>query len=159
MVTEFLGRRALSYSVLLAAALSVSACATQRNVRGYIVDEEVMSSIQPGVDNRTSVTRMLGTPSVASTFDPNTWYYVSTQTSKFAFFREKPTNRKILQIRFADGGEVEEVQEYSLADARDINPRNAKTPTRGKKLGFFEQIFGNIGRFSGVPGGPQGPGR
>jgi len=44
---------------------------------------------------------------------------------------------------------------YTMADAGEIKPRKDTTPTRGKKLGLFEQIFSNIGRFSTAPG--QGP--
>ncbi len=150
-----------NFLLLTAAAslLTLEACSPARQTYGYIADEELISAIQPGVDNRDSVVATLGNPSVQGTFNQKTWYYISTSTTKQAFFLAKPVKRDILAVHFDDGGVVADVIRYDLADAREVNPRNASTPTRGKELGFFEQIFGNIGRFSGVPGGGAGPGQ
>jgi len=51
---------------------------------------------------------------------------------------------------------VKGVGRLGIEDTRDINTVGRKTPTRGKQLGFFEQIFSNIGRFSTQ--GPAQPG-
>ena len=151
-------RKVIATMVLgVALAATTAACSTREVVRGYIVDEEIVGAIQPGVDNRQSVIGTLGTPTVESTFMGDTWYYVSSRTKQRAFFRERAIAQLILEIQFDDGGTVADIKRYTLADAHNINPRNDTTPTRGKELGFFEQIFGNIGRFSGAPAGP-GPG-
>lgn len=139
-------------SVALLATLG--ACTTERQLRGYIEDKELTEAVQPGLDNRNSVRGMLGNPSVAGTFDSDIWYYVSSRNSRRAFFHEKPRELSILAVYFGERGVVSEVKRYSLADVKKIDPVNDKTPTRGKQLGFFEQIFGNIGRFAG----PQGQG-
>ena len=141
-------------AVALAVGLLAAGCTTSEQVRGFFVDEELFAAVTPGIDNLNSVRRMLGNPSTAGTFDSNVWYYVSSYTKKRSFFHEEAMKHDVLSVHFDANGVVDEVTRYSLADAREINPRKDKTPTRGRKLGFFEQIFGNIGRFaSGPPGG------
>jgi outer membrane protein assembly factor BamE (lipoprotein component of BamABCDE complex) len=145
--------------VALALALSASGCTTERQIRGYLPDKAVLEAITPGIDNRNSVKGLLGNPSVEATFGDGVWYYISSFNVRKSFMLEKSTSRDIMAVHFGDRGIVSEVKRYTLADGRDINPVDDKTPTRGKQLGFFEQIFGNIGRFAGAPGGggPGGP--
>ncbi len=146
-------RRSKVLAAALAAGLLAVGCTTSEQIRGFFVDEELFGAVTPGIDNVNSVRRMLGNPSSAGTFDASIWYYVSTYTKKRSFFHEKATAHDVFAVHFDESGVVDEVTRYSLADTREISPRNDKTPTRGRKLGFFEQIFGNIGRFaSGPPG-------
>lgn len=140
----------------LALALSATACTTERQTRGYLPDKEVTDAILPGIDNRNSVRGLLGNPSVEATFGNDVWYYISSFNVRRSFFREKSASRDIMAIHFGERGIVSKIKRYTLADARDIDPVGDKTPTRGKQLGFFEQIFGNIGRFAGAPGPGQG---
>lgn len=149
-----------SASILaLVLAITATGCTTERQVRGYMPDKAVLDAVTPGIDNRNSVRGLLGRPSAEATFGDGVWYYISSYNVRKSFFLEKPNSRNITAIHFGDRGIVSDVKRYTLADARNINPVSDKTPTRGKQLGFFEQIFGNIGRFAGAPGagGPGGP--
>ena len=49
-------------------------------------------------------------------------------------------------IAFDENGVVAEVASMSIEEARAIEPVEEESPTRGRELSFFEQIFGNIGR-------------
>ena len=149
-------RRFRAPAAVLVAGLLMAGCTTSEQIRGFFVDEELFGAVTPGIDNVNSVRRMLGNPSTAGTFDSNIWYYVSSFTKKRSFLHEKASKHDILAVHFDESGVVDEVTRYSLADTREIDPRSDKTPTRGRKLGFFEQIFGNIGRFAT---GPQGGGQ
>lgn len=141
----------------LVLALSTAGCTTERQMRGYLPDKQVTEAITPGIDNRNSVRGLMGNPSVEATFGEGVWYYISSFNVRKSFFLEKSASRDIMAIHFGERGIVSEVKRYTLADARNINPVDDKTPTRGKQLGFFEQIFGNIGRFAGQPGGGGPP--
>jgi len=129
------------------------------------MDEELIGNIASGVDNRVSVRDMLGNPSATSAFGQETWYYISSQTVTQGFLEERPIKQRVVAIEFTDGGTVNEVKNYTLADAKRITPSEATTPIRGKTLGFFEQLLRGVGRVGpglGNPGGPQrqrGPGR
>lgn len=140
---------------LVALSAAVSACSPTTNNRGYIPEERLTSAIRPGVDDQTSVRQMLGSPSISSMFDNQRWYYVTSTTEQIAFLRPKTISGEVLAINFNDKGVVSEVSKIPLSEARTIDPVNDKTPSRGRELGFWEQIFGNIGRFSGGSAAPQ----
>jgi outer membrane protein assembly factor BamE (lipoprotein component of BamABCDE complex) len=126
------------FAAIVVAGLLTAGCTTSEQIRGFFLDEELFAAVTPGIDNINSVRRMLGNPSTAGTFDSNVWYYVSTYTKKRSFLHEKADKHDVLAVHFDEGGIVEEVTRYSLADAREISPRSDKTPTRGRKLGFLD---------------------
>jgi len=141
------GKKFLAASALVL-AMSVSACTIERQAKGFVMDQQFKSGITPGFDNKTSIRNGLGNPSMTGTFNADTWYFVTEISRRRSFFKPTTTRREILSITFNEIGLVENVNTYTLADAIRVKPRKDKTPTRGKKLGVFEQIFSNIGRFS-----------
>lgn len=150
-------RKSLSLLLCVAAGLATTACGNGRAIRGYVFDKELADAIMPGVDNRQSVQSTLGTPSVSATFSDSTWYYVSTTVRVRPVFWPDPKEHRVLAISFNDSGVVENVDNFDLSHMRVVEPVGDKTPTRGRDMGFFQQIFGNVGRFSGqAPVGSQG---
>ena len=140
-------------AVIFAFGLNLSACAPTENFWGYIPDEKTVSRLKTGSDNRRKVARLLGSPSSVSTFESDTWYYISKRTSTVAFFDPKVLDQRILAVDFDDNGVVKEIRRFTLEDARNIQLVERKTVTRGRELGLLEQLFGNIGRFnSSSPG-------
>ncbi len=132
------------------------ACSPTTNVRGYVPEQQIVDGIRPGVDDRASVQQMLGTPSAKGMFDDKRWYYVSRTTEQLAFFKPEVLEGQVISVAFNDKGVVSDVSRIGLDQARKINPSGDKTPTRGRELGFWEQIFGNVGRFSGGGGAAAG---
>ncbi len=45
--------------MVLAAAGTLGACSSIKDHRGYLVDQPLLDSVQPGIDNRQSVERTL----------------------------------------------------------------------------------------------------
>ena len=144
-------------AVLLAAALGTTACVPVRSHQGYIVDKELVDSIQPGIDTRESVIQTLGRPTLTSQFNQGEWYYVGRNTRNYAFNNPKPREQTTLRIRFDAQGNVTDVTRTGVEQVASINPSNKKTPTLGRERGFFEDLFGNIGTV-GAPGTGPGPG-
>ena len=75
----------VKFAAALAGAVLVSGCAGTRDHRGAVIDQEMVSAVQVGVDNKASVEKTLGRPTFASQFTPNDWYYVSRDTNTVAF--------------------------------------------------------------------------
>jgi outer membrane protein assembly factor BamE (lipoprotein component of BamABCDE complex) len=127
-------------SVALAAALSLilatGACTRTRDLKGYIADQDLIKQIQPGIDNRASVMKTLGRPTVESEFDKQVWYYV---------------------VRFDAKDNVAKIEKLGMDQIVAVNASGDKTPTRGKDISALQQIFGNIGKFSPAGGGGDGP--
>jgi len=138
-------------------AIGVSGCARTINHRGWLADGDLVADIIPGVDNTSSVEAILGTPSARSVFGDEVWYYISRTHENIAFFHPDLTAQQIVVVSFDARGTVNDLGELGIDAAKRVDFVKIKTPTRGKELGFFEQIFSNIGRFSGG-GGPASPG-
>lgn len=148
--------RARRFLAGTALALLLGACSPTIEVRGYVPDETVLAGVRSGVDNRESVSDMLGTPSTIATFDTDVWYYVSTTQRREAFFDPELISRTIVAVEFDQNGNVADLRRYNLADGRIVAFTDRETPTRGRELTFLEQMFGNFGRFSGASGGAGG---
>ena len=128
------------------AALLLAGCEPIVHQQGHMSDPEALAEIEPGVQTREDVARLLGTPSSVGTFDDANWYYISRRTETTAFYEPDLIDQRVTVIAFDDNGVVAEVTSLSLADARAVEPVEEESPTRGRELGFFEQLFGNIGR-------------
>lgn len=133
------------------AAIGLSGCAPLRSHTGYVVDVDLVNSIQPGVDNRQSVLETLGTPTFTNQFGQGQWFYLARDSRNYAYNKPKPTNQIALRISFDDQGTVTRIDRTGVDQVVKINPADKTTPTLGRKRSFFEQLFGNIGTV-GAPG-------
>jgi outer membrane protein assembly factor BamE (lipoprotein component of BamABCDE complex) len=129
--------------------------------RGYLSDEILLESVQPGVDNRQSVERTLGRPSFVSQFGEPVWYYVSSTTRQVPFRQPKIYGHSVLAVHFDDADQVSHVERSGMDQVARIDPENDETPTLGRERSFFEDLFGNIGQVGTAPaaGGGGGGGR
>ena len=153
--------KAIGAASVLAAALAVSGCSSIRENRGYIVDQTLVSSVQPGIDNRQSVTATLGRPTFTSQFGDPVWYYVSSVTGRRPFVRPRIREHSVLAVKFDAAGNVLSAETSGIEKVAYLSPDGDETPTLGRERGFFEDLFGNIGQVGapgagGQPGGPGG---
>lgn len=143
-------------ALVLAPALlgALGGCAGIYNHRGAVIDQQLASAITPGVDNKDSVAKTLGRPTFTGTFNDNDWYYVSRDTKSIAFRNPGVTTQTVLQVRFDAAGNVVAVNRSGRELIAGINPTDARTPTLGRKRGFLDELFGNIGTVGSgaVPG-------
>jgi len=150
--------RASRLTPLLAMAALIAACAPIVDTRGNVTDADVVEKIRVGATTRDEISSVLGSPSSVATFDPNTWYYISKRTETVAFFRPEVLDQKVLTIRFDEAGLVREVSQSGKEAGEEIEPVDRVTPTSGQSFSFFQQVFGNIGRFGDEPGKRRVPG-
>lgn len=145
-------------ALVLLAACGMVACAPLRGHQGYIVDADLVNSIQPGVDNRQTVAQVLGRPTLAAQFTDNEWYYVSRDTRNYSFNSPRPVDQTTLRVRFDANGTVTAIDRMGMEQIASITPSDKKTPTLGRDRGFFEDLFGNIGTVGAPGAGPAGGG-
>ena len=145
-------------STMALAALLASGCASNRAHKGAVIDPQLASSIQPGVDNKASVTKLLGTPTLTGEFTPNDWYYVSRDTNELAFHNPHLTKQLIMLVRFDQAGNVASVQRSGKDLVLNVNPSHRSTKTLGRKRSFFDELFGGIGSVNSSGMGGAGPG-
>ena len=156
--------RGLRVAVLLGlAASALSGCTAIHDHRGFLVDQPLVDSIAVGVDNKMSVERTLGRPSLASQYGDPVWYYIASDTKQRAFHAPRIDKQMVLRVRFDAKGNVIGVDRAGAEKLARISPERDFTPTLGRKRSLLEDLFGNIGTVgagggSGAAGGTGGPG-
>ena len=144
----------------LTAAIAVlglaGGCTALRSHQGYIIDADLVNSVQPGVDNRTSVIQTLGKPSFASQFNNGEWYYVARDSRNLAYMNPKAKSQLTLKIAFDQQGVVSNITRTGLDQVSSVRPYRKVTPTLGRKRSFFEELFGNIGSVGAAGAGTGG---
>ena len=157
------GPRLMTAGMVLALATLAAGCSSIRDHRGYLVDQTLLDSIQPGIDNRLSVERALGRPTFVSQFGAKDYYYISQMVKTPPFRKPRTTEETILRVRFDAAGNVTAVDRRGMEQVARIDPDGNKTPTLGRDRSLLEDLFGNIGAVGagGMGGGgqePTGPG-
>jgi outer membrane protein assembly factor BamE (lipoprotein component of BamABCDE complex) len=140
------------YGLRLAAAvvaIMLAGCAVSEDLRGNLPDPDKLAEVHPGTTTKEQVVRILGTPSSASTFDDDVWYYISRRTKQIAFFSPTVLDQQVYIVDFDSKGVVKDLGHKTLADGQNITPAPGATPAPGRELSFMEQLIGNVGRFGG----------
>ncbi|WP_374371746.1 outer membrane protein assembly factor BamE [Dongia sp.] len=159
-IRDALPKMCLAGTVIL--SISLGACAPKIVQHGNVPDEEQVVQIQPGLDNKTRVQQLLGSPSTQGSFGDEVWYYVSKKTTQTAFFEPDVVDQGVLAISFDQEGIVNDLKVYDQRDGRLVAMVDRVTPTHGNELTILQQLLGNLGRFdpdsSSSPGTPGGGG-
>ena len=139
-------------AVALVAGVALAACAPTRQVSGYQAIDHLPKDVKVGMDTKSTVLEQLGSPSSQSTFDPNTWYYITQLSAEIGYHKPRVTKRVIVAISFDKETEkVTKVDQYSLKDGKVMAYNDRETPTRGRELSWVEQLLGTVGRGSMLP--------
>lgn len=147
--------RLASFALLGGAALFAQGCTQLRSHQGYIGDQTLLSSVQPGVDNKESVEASLGRPTFTGQFNTNEWYYFARDSKQLAFRNPRAAEQYVLKVNFDAAGNVVAVNQTGKEKIVNLSPESDKTPTLGRNTSFFEELFGNIGAV-GAPGAGGG---
>ncbi len=113
---------------------------------GNMPSTDKISQLNTG-QTKEEVIDILGTPSSISSFDGNTWIYMSSTLKKVAFFKPEELYRKILSINFDEYGKVVKISNYDKNDGKEIKISKQETPTAGHNVGFFKKYFGGVGTY------------
>lgn len=144
--------RAALIGCLLLGGCSLLAPAPQ--VRGNHVDADQLKELVPGTSTQADVTSLLGSPTAHATFDDNTWLYISEHTQPRIGATLAVVKQNVVALRFNDKGVLENVETRDKANSLPVQVIARTTPSPGTEASFFQQLFGNIGRFNtGALGG------
>lgn len=148
--------RIMGLTATAAVLTLATGCVPLRSHQGYIIDADLVNSVQPGVDNRGSVLQTLGKPSFASQFNTGDWYYIARDSRNLAYLKPKAKSQITLKISFTQAGVVQDITRTGVDQVASIDPYGKTTPTLGRKRGFFEELFGNIGSVGAAGAGKGG---
>ncbi|MDR2098481.1 MAG: outer membrane protein assembly factor BamE [Rickettsiales bacterium] len=134
----------------MAMCLLLASCITKEYKSGVPIREAEMERMQSAATKR-QVRDILGSPSSMTFVGPEKWFYFNAEGSIFAFLDPKFQKYQILSVKFNPDDTVAEMK---LSDIKDKEFATAEAGTELPseiKLSFFQELFGNIGRFSAVP--------
>jgi outer membrane protein assembly factor BamE (lipoprotein component of BamABCDE complex) len=156
-----MARLNLARAATLGVLLSLSSCAWLAPapiVRGNHPEADELKELVPGTSTKQDVTALIGSPTAHATFDDNTWLYIGERTQKRIGERPAVVSQKVVVVTFNDAGVLQNIDSKDKADGLPVSVIARTTPSPGSEANFFQQLFGNIGRF--VPGGtgPSGGG-
>jgi outer membrane protein assembly factor BamE (lipoprotein component of BamABCDE complex) len=149
-----MARLSIIRAAALGFALLLAACgwlAPAPVVRGNHPDADQLKELVPGTSTRQDVTALIGSPTAHATFDDNTWLYIGERTQKRVGQTPVVVSQKVVVLTFNDAGVLQHIDIKDQADAIPVSVIARTTPSPGTEANFFQQLFGNIGRF--VPGG------
>lgn len=129
----------------LAAALTLSACEPSVALRGNDPLESRMEQIRIGQSTKRDVATAIGSPSTTGTFDDSVWYYMSQRKESWAFYAPEVVDHQVLAFHFDEAGVLEEIETFDETALTEVDYRDAETPTSGRTMSIFEQLFGNFG--------------
>ncbi|WP_230164174.1 outer membrane protein assembly factor BamE [Roseomonas sp. CECT 9278] len=115
-------------------------------MRGNRVDSDRLGQITPGVQTRTDVEALLGSPTARGTFDEDNWYYISARTRLQPARFLEVEDRRVVAISFNRQGVVSGVRELGDADGRNVAVVRRETPVPGNERTLLQALFGNLGR-------------
>jgi outer membrane protein assembly factor BamE (lipoprotein component of BamABCDE complex) len=145
-------RKALAAAIVGVSLLAASACSPVNSYQGFQAVDHSPADVKVGEDTRSTVLARLGSPTAVSTFDKDTWYYISQISAHTAFYHPKVNKRDVFAIKFRKSDDqVEAVNTYTLKDGRIIAYNNRETPTRGREMTVLEQLLGSVSAAGALP--------
>ena len=123
---------------------SASSCLQFTSYHGHLLDEEKISLIEVGLSTRPQVVSILGSPTVVSTFNLNTWYYIGQRTNQLSVLNPSTVEALILTIQFDDTDRVESISQLDEQAIKDVAFVDRETLTQGRTFSIFEQLFSTL---------------
>ena len=141
MVSHLLYR--VSFLVII--IFSLSSCISQKLVHGNLPDAQLVSILKVGIDNKESISEILGEPSFKGVLGDNSYYYVGTVNSKVSFLKPSLQNQYILELNFDKTNKLKKIYIYDEEESIEVAMSSLETKSSGKKITFLQQIFNNLG--------------
>lgn len=126
---------------LLGSTVMLTSCGTVIDQHGYVAQAGAVDDITIGMGKK-EVNSILGSPSVTTTANGLSYYYISSKQSRFAFIGSKENERAVVAVHFGRNSRVSRIAHYGLQDGVVIDFIANETPTYQKDLNFIQQLFG-----------------
>lgn len=128
--------------------LPTSAGLNEEITRGFVMDQELIAKIKPGMDVQ-QVLQTLGTPSTTSTVGNRTFYYVSQKTRRtFQFQNPQVVDQNVIAVYFNKGFKVERIANWGLQDGVIFDFISRRTATGGEEQSFLRNLFRGVTRLN-----------
>ncbi len=130
------------------ATLMVGGCAPIVQVSGYVPLKAEIERLRVGVSTRADVLQSLGEPLNYREDSANSMLFVQQKVETVAFLKPRVSERKIVKLTFDKTSILTKVEQFAGADAKPFEMEKKIVVSKGRKLTFWQQMFGNISNFS-----------
>ena len=134
-------KKILSVAVLFL----ILGCSEQYRKHGYIPSEEELSSVSVSQDDKNTVIKKLGTPSIGGILSDGNIYFVQSKVLKNSIRASKPVDRQVLVLSFDDKGKLENIQKFGIDKGQIVILDYHTTPSGLKNMSFLFRLFQNVG--------------
>ena len=134
-------KKILSVAVLFL----ILGCSEQYRKHGYIPSEEELSSVSVSQDDKNTVIKKLGTPSIGGILSDGNIYFVQSKVLKNSIRASKPVDRQVLVLSFDDKGKLDNIQKFGIDEGKIVILDYHTTPSGLKNMSFLFRLFQNVG--------------
>ena len=134
-------KKILSVAVLFL----ILGCSNQYREHGYIPSEEELSSVSVSQDDKNTVIKKLGTPSIGGILSDGNIYFVQSKVLKNSIRASKPVDRQVLVLSFDDKGKLDNIQKFGIDIGKIVILDYHTTPSGLKNMSFLFRLFQNVG--------------
>src|SRR5208337_3517652 len=110
-------------------------------VRGNVVDGEMLKQLVPGTSTRNDVTSLIGSPTAKATFDDNTWLYIAEVTRPVIAGTLSVLDQQVIALTFDDKGVLRNLATKTADDGLSVSMAGGATPSPGSEATFMQQLL------------------
>jgi outer membrane protein assembly factor BamE (lipoprotein component of BamABCDE complex) len=139
------------YVFLIASTLMAflgSSCSPVSRISGYVPSEIEISDLRIGSSTKEDAIMKLGEPLTDGSPSANFLLYVQKRVEIIAFLRPRIDDRKVVKLTFDDRSILSGIDFYDEVADKVFESDKKIVVSEGRKLTFWQQMFGNIGNFS-----------
>lgn len=126
----------------------LTGCLTKDYKSGVPIRESQIQEIKKATTKK-EVYEILGSPASTNFIGDEKWFYYTAEGKIFAFLDPKFSKYEILSIKFNKDDTISEIKLKNIANKNlKINTEKETYLPSEIKLNFFEELFGNIGKFN-----------
>ena len=138
----------LGAALLIVLSLALSACSPTFRNHGYVPPDDELERIVVGVDNRESVSGVVGQPGATGLLTGGNYFYVRSRWQDFGYRPAKLLDRQVVSISFDEAGIVSNVERFGIEKGRVIALSRRVTDSNVQGVSFLKQLFGNLGQLT-----------
>ena len=139
---------------ILLSLFTLTSC-TREYKSGIPLRQSQISEIKQAT-RKDEVFKILGSPSATNFVGKEKWFYYTAEGETFAFLDPRFSKYEILSIQFNSDDSINKIKLTNISE-KDFAIEDTKQThlPSAIELNFFEELFGNIGKFNS-PGIPTG---
>ena len=126
----------------------INACTPIKEVSGYVPLEVQLQKLIVGKSLKRDVIEIIGEPLVRTKSQNNSLIYIQQEFETNSFFRREIKRRLVVELVFDNNSVLSEIRHLDQDSANSFVHDKTTVVAQGRKLSFWEQMFGNIGNFS-----------